>query len=386
MTLGQVIEIGPLHFSVLRMLLAVGAFRVIIRGERLKGSLNGLDKMILVWSSVALISSFFHEDAQAALIYRLGLVYNACGIYFLLRIFCQSIEDVVWLCCLTALLLVPVAAEMIYENLRNENLFSALGGLSENPAIREGRIRAQGPFGHAIIAGTVGAVCLPLMIGLWQHNKRRSMLGIAACFAMILSCASTGPIMSTLFSICAVLMWKYHKRMRLVRWIAVLGYIGLELVMKAPAYYLLARIDITGGSTGWHRARLIEVAIENINEWWFAGTDYTRHWMPYGVYFSENHADITNYFLEMGIVGGLALMFIFIMVLAKGFSFVGQEIRHASTTNSNFQFMIWAIGASLFTHAGSMTSITYFDQSFLFLYLTLAAIGSIHSETALQKA
>lgn len=379
MTLGQGIELGPFTFTVIRMLVAVGVVRVIMRRERLLGGMNELDRMMLAWAFWALISGVFHKDPAAALVYRLGLVYNACGIYFLLRIFCQSLEDMVLLCCMIAVLLMPVAIEMVLEKVTAHNLFSILGGVPKSPIIREGRLRAMGPFAHPILAGTVGSVCLPLMIGLWQQNRKAAITGIVACVAIIFACASSGPIMSVLLAIGALYVWRWRHQMRLVRWLAVLGYFGLDLIMKAPAYYLLARIDITGGSSGWHRARLIESGLKHFDEWWLGGTDYTRHWMPTGVSWNQDHTDITNHYLQMGVEGGLPLMLLFIGTLVKGFSLVGRTLRHNAELSPESQFMLWAFGTSLFAHAATCISVSYFDQSFLFLYLTLAAIGSTWS-------
>jgi hypothetical protein len=269
---------------------------------------------------------------------------------------------------------------MLSEKMTGHNLFSALGGVSEFSEIREGRIRAQGPFAHSILAGTVGAVCLPLMIGLWQQHRKTAVAGIVASFSIIFASASSGPIMSALFGIGALFMWHWRHQMRLVRWLAVLGYIGLDLIMKAPAYYLIARIDLTGSSTSWHRAALIDAALTHLSEWWFAGTDFTRHWMPTGVSWSEEHTDITNHYLRMGVDGGLPLMLLFIAVLATGFSFVGRTLQRMPELSPQSRFMIWALGASLFAHATTFTSVSYFDQSFVFIYLTLAAIGSVWSE------
>jgi hypothetical protein len=55
--------------------------------------------------------------------------------------------------------------------------------------------------------------------------------------------------------------------------------IVLNLVMSDPVYFLIARIDITGGSTGYYRAALIQAAIRHFNEWWLIGTDYTKDWL-----------------------------------------------------------------------------------------------------------
>lgn len=381
MTLGQGVTLGPFHLFFIRILIALGLIRLIVRGERLAGRITSLDWLMVIWAAWALISSLFHKDPSGMLVNRLGLVYNGCGIYFLLRVFCQSMNDVFRVCRITALLLIPLSIEMLSEQMTGHNLFSSLGGVAELSEVRNGRIRAQGPFAHSILAGTAGAVSLPLMIGLWQQHRKTAISGIVACCLMIAASASSGPIMSALFAMGALFMWYWRDRMRLIRWLAVLAYIGLDLVMKAPAYYLVARIDLTGSSTSWHRAYLIETALKHLSEWWFVGTDYTRHWMDYGVGWSPDHADITNHYLYMGVLGGLPLMLLFIAILAKAFSFVGQKCREADTLTSDSRFMIWSLGASLFAHAATFLSVSYFDQSFVFLYLTLAAICSASIQT-----
>jgi hypothetical protein len=381
MTLGQTIELGPLNFPVLRILLAVGFARVIIRLEHLLTRMNGLDWLMILWAAWALISSLFHSDPFASLVNRLGLVYNGCGIYFLLRIFCQSLDDAVRLCRITAILLIPLSIEMLSEKFIGYNLFSALGGVSEMPDIRGGKIRAQGPFSHSILAGTIGAVCLPLIIGLWQSCRRTSIAGTLACIIIIFSSSSSGPILSALFAIGALLMWNWRRYMRNLRLFVIFGFIGLNLVMEAPVYYLIARLDLTGNSTSWHRAALIDAALEHLPEWWLVGTDYTRHWLPYGVPWSSKHIDITNHYIAMGVNGGLLLMLLLIAILAKGFSFVGQALRHQANFPLKSQFMVWALGASLFSHSATFISVSYFDQSFVFLYLTLTAICAASTQT-----
>lgn len=376
MTLGQGVDVGPLSFTVIRMLIAVGVIRVIVRSESLAGGLHGLDWLMVVWAIWACFSSVFHEPVGGALVFRLGLIYNACGIYFLARIFCTSVDDGVRLGRTIAILLVPVAIAMIYELLANHNAFSIFGGISENPEIREGRIRASGPFAHSILAGTVGAVSLPLMIGIWPYHRMAASVGIIACLAIVISSASSGPVLSTLFGLGGLFMWRFRRSMRKLRWTAVCAYIGLDIVMKAPAYYLIARIDVVGGSTGWYRSRLIESSIEHLNEWWLAGTDYTRHWMATGLIVSPNHADITNHYLSMGVLGGLPLMLLLIAILSKSFSRVGWAVRDGSGMSPREQFVIWTFGSSLVAHAATWLSVSYFDQSVVFLYLTVAAIGS----------
>jgi hypothetical protein len=192
---------------------------------------------------------------------------------------------------------------------------------------------------------------------------------------MVVTSFSSGPVMSLVYGVFALILWRWRQYTREMLIAAVVGYILLDLVMKAPAYYLIARIDITGGSTGWHRAKLIDSAIEHLHEWWLFGTDYTRHWMPTGVSWSPDHTDITNHYIRMGVLGGLPLMILFILQLWRGFKYVGGVLR--SHPSRDVQFLAWAFGSALFAHAVTCVGVSYFDQSFLFLYLNLAMISSM---------
>jgi len=370
------IDLGPLHFTAIRVLVAFGMVRMMIRQEFPADKINSIDRAVIAWAIWLLASSFFHKDIGSTLIFRLGLVYDACGIYVLIRSFCRDAEEFTGVCQLIAILLVPLALEMLNEKLTVHNLFSILGG-SEAPEIREGKVRAFGPFGHAILAGTAGAVCLPMMIGLWNLHRKIAVVGIIACFIIILSSASSGPILTAMAGCFALFMWRYrHLIPILQRWV-IPGYIALDVYMKDPAYFIIARIDLAGGSTSWYRCRLIQSAIEHLSEWWLTGTDYTRHWMWVVVSWSPDHTDITSHYIQMGVLGGLPLLLLFIYVLVQGFNGITKALQDEFNNPPNSRFMIWTLGASLFAHTATFVSVSYFDQSFVFLYLTLAAISSM---------
>jgi hypothetical protein len=374
-TRAQGIDLGPFTFTILRILVAVGLLRVLFRREwTWKGnSFGGLDYLIALWGLWAAASVGFHDNPSAAVVNRLGIVFDGWGLYFLFRCFCRSQEELANVGGVIVVALTPIAFEMVIEKATARNFFAVFGGVSETPAIRDGRVRAQGPFGHAILAGNIGAVALPFVIGLWRLRRVTACVGIAACAAMIFASTSSGPILSALAGVGALCLWRYRMQMRRILWAALAVYIALEIVMEDPAYFIMARLDLTGSSTGWHRARLIQSAFQHLSEWWLAGTDYTRHWMPSGVSWSPNHTDITNHYLRMGVLGGVPVMLLFIAMLVRAFWYVGVGLRRCAANDVNNQLMIWACGASLFAHSATCLSVSYFDQSILFLYLTLAA-------------
>ncbi len=376
MTQAQGVEIGPFSFPFLRLLILVGFLRVLVRRELAGWRWTTLDTVAVLFALWAMASSLWHPDPVGALIFRSGLAYDYCGLFFLFRSFLRSPNELLAIARIAAIVLLPVAAEMVYEKAAGQNLFSAFGGVPATPVVREGHTRAQGPFRHAILAGTVGGVMFPWMVALWWRDRRLAKWGGLGCLAMVFASRSSGPIGSWLAGIVALLVWPWRFRMRRVRWLAVSAYVGLEIVMKAPAYYLIARVDLAGGSTGWHRARLIESAIDHLPEWWWAGTDYTRHWMPTGVSWSPEHTDITNLYLQMGVVGGLPLMILLILLFTYAFAHVGRAVRvlaDRASISSADQVLAWCVGASLFAQAVTGLGVSYFDQSFLFLCLVWAA-------------
>jgi hypothetical protein len=48
--------------------------------------------------------------------------------------------------------------------------------------------------------------------------------------------------------------------------------------MKAPVWFLIARIDLAGGSSGYHRAMLIDTFLRHFGDWWLLGTKDAFSW------------------------------------------------------------------------------------------------------------
>lgn len=382
MTIGQSVEVGPLSFSVLRLLALIAICRVIISPNIKIVHFHRLDGLMLLWAVVFLLSASLHSDPASDAVTKLGEIYDACSLYFLVRCVCTSIEDVSRACKSILILLVPVGLSMTYERAAMRNPFAVFGGVPEAPLVRDGKARAQGPFRHPILAGTVGAAALPMAVHFWRSSRTVAILGGAAGGAMMLASGSSGPVMTALAGFIGMFMWRFKTHMASVRAGIVCVYLTLELLMNRPAYYLMIRLDVTGSSTGWHRAALIESAFDHFDEWWLAGTDYTRHWMPYGVSYSPNHADITNQYIVMGVNGGFLTMLLFIALTVVGFRSVGSAVKQLSIEDTVASKLGWTLGATLFAHCVTFVSVAYFDQSRLYFYLLLALIGSLTSHLA----
>jgi hypothetical protein len=385
MTTGQGIDLGPISLPIYRMVLAAGVLRILLRREAPAGPLNAIDKLVIAWSAWVLFASLYHVwEPGSGPVYASGYVFNISVAYFLVRIWCRGPEECVNLIKAVALLLVPVAAAMVLEHTSHRNIFSVFGGVPEGVYFRDGAIRSQGPFQHPILAGTVGAVCFPLMLGIWARARIIASIGLAACMTMTIASASSGPLMSLMFGIAAVSMWQWRSWMRVVRYGALCAYLLLELVMSRPAYYIISKIDLTGSSTGWHRSRLIEASIDHLSEWWLFGTDRTVHWMGISNW-NDRHADITNYYISIGVVGGLAALLLVVFMLGIAFSWVGRLVRQGVFEVPHDRFVVWCLGAGLFAHAVTSLSTAYFDQSVVFFWLNVSTISALYSTVTLES-
>jgi hypothetical protein len=374
-----VLEFGPAKLSVLRILVLVGIVRVLARRERPSHGLNTIDWLVLTWAAFLFSVSVFHTPDVWT--YRLGMILGEVGVYLLCRVSLQDAADVQQLFGALCVTLVPLAVLMLFEKYTAQNVFAVMGGTGEIN-IREGHVRAYGPFAHSILAGTVGATCLPMALSVWNKSRGRALIGMGAALCIVYASTSSGPIVMLAFICVALSMWKVRNRLGLFRWGAVAVIIVLQIVMKDPVYFLMARIDITGGSTGWHRAQLIRSSLEHLSEWLAVGTDYTRHWMPTGIHANETQTDITNHFLQMGVWGGLPLLILFVMILWAAFRVIGEALRRSDMQSPEEIFLIWTLGAMLFGHVINFWSISLFDQSVSFFYLVLATIGAVQMPVA----
>jgi hypothetical protein len=339
---------------------------------------------MVAWAGWVFFASFFHLwEPGSGPKYASGYIMNITLSYFLVRAWCQGLDDAKGLLKALAILLVPVALGMVLEHVLHRNIFSALGA-PEGVYMRDGAIRSRGPFAHPILAGTVGGACIGYMLALWKEHRAFAVIGIVATTSMVFASNSSGPLMTLMIAIAAVLAWPWRNWMRAFRYAAVALYLLLELVMTRPAYYVISMFDLTGSSTGWHRSRLIAASIEYFSEWWLFGTDYTVHWMGLANW-SERHSDITNYYIAIGVVGGFTAMVLVILMMWRGFKWVGCLVRSDAVSAAQDKFTVWCIGTGLFALAVSSLSVAFFDQSVIFFWLNIAIISALYSSITVEQ-
>lgn len=374
----QILLLGPLHFPMLRVLIVFGAIRLIrekIAGRALfGGGWNRIDRAMVVLTLVSAVAGIALYNQSAAVVFQLGNVYSAFGAYFLLRYMVRNEADIIVAIRTVAYIALVVAAIMCYEQATGKNPYYAyLGGehasLYGSSLERDDRFRATGCFGHPILAGTFGAISLPLFVGLmWKDRKSRRLAisGIGAAAIIAAAANSSTAILGFMGGLLALALWPLRRWMRPIRWLIACTLVGLHLVMKAPVWHLISRIDITGGSSSYHRYQLINQCILHFSDWWFIGTKNYADW-------GWDMWDLSNQYVGTADTAGLVPLIAFLAMIVFAFSYIGRARRAVAGDRRN-ERLVWALGAALFANVVSFFGIGYFDQTIVAWYLLIAMI------------
>lgn len=381
-------------------IIEVAAFsRVAFRGELRFKSLNRLDYAVFIAYGYAvavflLRTALGHgTSANIALVStmdKVGMFADVILCFLAFRGLLQGIEDLQWLLVRFAVLLVPFVMLLSTERLTGHNPFAAIGGIPHAWIEPGGRVECFGSFMHPSLLGTLGASFLSLYaaLALGVGTRFVGVVGMLMCTAIVLLANSGGPLTLVATSCIAWMLWPLRHRMSLVRFSILGAFVGLALAMKAPIWYLPDRLSAIFGGDGWHRSYLMQLAIENINQWWLAGMplDLTRHWFPYLV---MGAVDITNFYLLIGFDGGLLALVLFVWIFVRAFSAIGRALP---TKNGTAALLTWGLGAAIVGHLANFLAITYFDQTNFIWLMQLAAVAGLgiaasrHSKAAAASA
>jgi hypothetical protein len=377
----QVLLLGPAHFPMLRILVLFGFARIFkersSKRPLLSGGFNRIDLAVMVLQIFVFVNGILLWQETGALVMQLGNLISVFGIYFLLRVLIRDQDDVVAIIQTLAGIALFIAPVMAYEITSGHNPYAILGGARAQYyatlVMRDGKFRAQGPFAHSILAGTFGAVLVPLFIALWWKAKKYrklTILGVLASAVITLACNSSTPILAYGAGVMGVCLWPIRKSMRAVRWGIVVVLIVLHITMKGPVWSLIQKIDISGGSSSWHRYMLIDMCIRHFSDWWLIGIKDTSVW-------GWDMWDTANQYVSICEASGLIPFLLFIAILVYGFKYLGRA-RNA-TKNKKEQLFLWSLSSALFANCVAFFGISYFDQTMVGWYALLAAIGAVYA-------
>jgi len=387
----QVVVIGPLHFPMLRVLLLFGMVRMARAKMSSKtavfsGGMTRLDKVVIWFELFTVANALLLWRDGGMFVRQAGDLFTLFGIFFLMRHLIRDNDDSEVAIRTLAYIAMAVAAIMTFEQITGRNPYGLLGGANAafygSVITREDRLRSVAGFGHPLLAGTFGAIVLPLFIGLWLKDRKNFKLmiaGLGASTVIVWTSASSTPMLAYAAGIMALCMWPLRKLMRPIRWGIVMLLVSLHLVMKAPVWQLIDRMSIVGGSSGYHRYQLVDQCIRHFGDWWLFGVKDTGAW-------GWDMWDTANQYVSVADSTGLIPLILFVATLTYGFKYAVKS-RDAWAGNKNMQLYSWALGGALFANCVGFFGISYWDQTQVVWYAFLAIIvASCHAIPAESTA
>lgn len=369
--LGQVVVLGGLHFPVLRILILAGLARVVAHrktssGGTFPGGFSPLDTVVVLWTvSSLVIASLQWMELQASIKF-VGDFLDSFGGYVVARFLIPDREALRRTIKVLALVCAIQGVCMLSEQFTHQNVFAFVG--ANSPTIREGHLRSEGVLG-SIQGGTFGGVLIPLFIWLWTDKKSRmaACVGFAGATAMAFASYASTSWLACGAALLGLAFWPLRKQMRLVRWGIVAMLAGLHLVMHGPVWSLIEKIDVTGGSSSYHRYMLVDNCIRHFGDWWLIGYKSYGSW-------GFDMWDLCNQFAVAALTGGLITLVLFIMIYSRGFGALGNA-RKQLNGDSKQEWLLWCLGAVLFANAVASFGINYMIQLQMLLFPLLACIS-----------
>jgi hypothetical protein len=381
--LGQVLVLAGFHFTALRVLILAGLVRRLTFGKssegKFPGGINTLDWAVVLWSISAVIAFWLEFMERQAFVNGLGTLLDTLGGYLVVRSLIpdgeamgRTIKTLAAICAILGLC-------MINEQVSHFNVFGLLGGVSSQVVMRDGHLRAGATLG-CLHAGAFAGVLIPLFLWLWKEEKSRvaAVAGLAGATAMVLTSYSSTSWLAFSGSFVGLAFWPLRQRMRIIRWGMLLSLVSLHMVMKAPVWALIARIDLTGSSSGDQRYMLVDMTIKRFSDWWLVGSKDYVNW-------GWDSWDLCNQFVAVALTGGLLALICYVAIFSRGFAALGTA-RKLVNGDRGQEWLFWCLGSALFATVVAHFGINYMAQLIMGFFSLVACISVSTSNVNLVTA
>ena len=295
-------------------------------------------------------------------------------LYFIGRALVRNLDDVRYMLLGVGLLAIPVGISFVVEQYTRYNFFSLFGGIPEMTVIRDGKLRSQGSFVHPITAGVFWASFAPMFMAQ-IFAKQRGLLyiwigwvGFIMCCVCAFMTNSSTSIAGILIGLTGWCFYKFRNNLRMIFWIMLICVFIIHMASTRGFHgVIFTRISFISASTGYHRYMLFEGLFNNVQKWFFVGTNNRM--------FNRSFIDVTNQYILTAIDGGIVALFLQLSLIVMAFKAVGRALR-ASTVKSD-TLLVFGIGVAYLVAVISFTAVSAYGEGVIPLYLFMGIMVSL---------
>lgn len=379
-----VIQLGPLDISAVRIIITALLLRCLANPKLRQGfKWCALDSWVAFGAIIAIAIPLlaWQIPAMKALENRSGHLMDTFFAYLAAR-FCISdrvslMTAVKWVAVgFAGLALVGVAESVTgWQSYNMLKVYCPWQSVSDPELnLRSGFYRAIGPFPHSITFGASFVIILPAVYCL-RHERGWRMLSYCLSAVVVVgavSSMSSGPWMMVIMITECLILEHYKYLVKPLVLFFIFSCIVVEIISNRSFYDVMVAYSNPIGGSGWHRSRLIHLAIDHFDEWWLVG--YGARDPGWGESLGMTWTDVTNHYLIAGIEYGLVGVIAVCGALATA---IYMLVRlHNSVSDPVLRSWHWALGSTIVVLAIAFNSIQFSGQAGSLVYCVLGLIGS----------
>jgi hypothetical protein len=110
--------------------------RLLVKREIFSVKLNAIDKVFIAWLIIRTFLYVLVSGDTESFLERLGALYNALGVYFLVRAVVRSFDDIILNVKMLGITIIPLAVPFLVEYTTGRNPFFVLGSARIHPNSR----------------------------------------------------------------------------------------------------------------------------------------------------------------------------------------------------------------------------------------------------------
>ena len=376
------IPVGLAAMSAPRIVAIILILRLLFMGRHKMVNLFWVDKLVII-SWVWIILATLLLDSDASHVYQMiGRFFDTVLMYFIARFTFTSSEDVKGFVVPLSITVLFMAYVGVQESITAKSIYQFFDSyrigeyeLSDDDKFRYGFMRAMASTSVSIYFG----MAMMVLAGFsWSVRgyARNGFIARIIFFAGVvgtLSSMSSGPwlgvIILIFFNLFEMRPGFIKPSLGFVLFLSLL----VELASNRHFYNLIDYVALNP-ATAWYRTRLLEVAFDNLNEFWLVGvgSDMPHHW---GAQLDGRvFIDVVNHFLMIGLYGGLPAMFMYIATHVGALKRASRAWR--GSTDPKRRHLLFGLCTTLLALDFSSMSVGLFGPVLLLSYILLGMLVS----------
>jgi len=378
-----VVSVGTIDISASRIVIAVLLLRFLANDNlRTRFKWCRLDSWVVFYITIGIAVMCITRPLLETLENRGGFFMDTWFAYLAVRLCITDRAALISFVKCVGIVLIPIVFLSVLECTVGWRPYATLRQYCPwrtRTTIKAGRFgfeRAEGPFGQAIMLGTSFALLVPWFWSL--RHERGNWRGLAYLLTAVaivggMSSMSGGP-WNTLILIIFFLALETRKHW-IMPLLALFAFscIFIEIASNRPFYHVIVSYINPLGGTAWHRARIIDIAIETFGEWWFLG--YGGEDSGWGERLGTVLPDVTNEFAIAGIMFGVLGIIGLCAVLACALRMLVR--LHNQLDDPALKSWCWALSATLVAVIITFMSTGFYGQTRVLFYCILGMTGSM---------